>query len=114
MIQRFERQRLLHRAVKHNGVLYLAGMTAEDRSVAMKGQTEQILDKAATLLAEHDSDKTKILAATIFITDMAQKEALNEAWIAWFDASDLPTRAVLGVAELGPGALVEIVLTAAC
>lgn len=44
---------------------------------------------------------------------MSQKSAMNEAWIAWIDSGNPPTRACVAV-ELGsPKTLVEIVVTAA-
>jgi enamine deaminase RidA (YjgF/YER057c/UK114 family) len=113
MIARHGQTTILHRVVEHQGVIYLAGITADDRATGMGGQTTQILDKAETLLRAHGSDRTKILTATIYITEMAQKDAMNAAWTAWFGPSDLPARATIGVAELGPGALIEIVITAA-
>ena len=113
MIQRHGPTPIMHRVVEHGGVLYVGGLVADDRSVAMKGQTEQILVKIGKILAEYGSDKSKILTATLYITDMSQKDGMNEAWLAGFDAADLPARATIGVADLGPNTLIEIVFTAA-
>jgi enamine deaminase RidA (YjgF/YER057c/UK114 family) len=113
MIKRYGKMAIMHQVVEHEGVLYLAGVVAEDASAGMQGQTEQILTKIDRILAEHGSGKHKILSATAYITDMAQKPAMNEAWTAWFDPDHLPTRATIGVAELGPNLLIEIVVVAA-
>lgn len=113
MIARHHRTPIMHRVVEHNGLLYLGGMVAEDKSLPMKGQTAQALARIGQLLEQHGSDRSKVLTATIFVTDLKQKDAMNEAWTAFFGAEDLPTRATVGVAELGPGTLVEIVVTAA-
>ncbi len=113
MIKRHGKTPIMHRVVEHQGVLYVGGITADDRSVAMKGQTEQILSKIGKILEQYGSSKADVLAATLYITDMAQKDAMNEAWTAWFGAADLPTRATIGVADLGPNTLIEIVVTAA-
>ncbi|MEX0760712.1 MAG: Rid family hydrolase [Tistlia sp.] len=43
---------------------------------------------------------------------MAQKPGMNEAWTSWIPADALPTRATLGVADLGEGVLIEVVITA--
>lgn len=112
MIERHHRTPIMHRVVAHGGVLYLGGMVAEDKSLPMKGQTAQALSRIGALLQQHGSDKSKVLAATIFVIDLKQKDAMNEAWVEFF-GDDLPTRATVGVAELGPGTLVEIVVTAA-
>lgn len=113
MIARHRQTPIMHRVVEHNGLLYLGGMVAEDKSLPMKGQTAQALARIGQLLEQHGSDRTKVLTATIFVIDLKQKDAMNEAWTEFFGAKDLPTRATVGVAELGPGTLVEIVVTAA-
>ena len=113
MIERHLRTPIMHRVVAHGGVLYFGGIVAEDRSASMKGQTEQILARIGALLEETGSDKGKVLAATIYITDMALKDEMNEAWTAWFEPAHLPSRATIGVAELGPKVLIEVVITAA-
>ncbi len=111
MTERHGRTPIMHRVVEHNGVLYVGGMVADDRSADMKGQVTQILAKLEGLLAPLGSGKDKVLAATLYVTDLAQKTGLNEAWTAFFGDA-LPTRATIGVADLGPDILVEIVFTA--
>ena len=113
MIERHLRTPIMHRIVEQNGVLYFGGIVAEDRAAPMKGQTEQILDRIGGLLTDIGSDKTKVLSATIFLTDMALKDAMNEAWTAWFAPEHMPSRATVGVAELGPKVLIEVVIIAA-
>jgi enamine deaminase RidA (YjgF/YER057c/UK114 family) len=103
----------LSKAVEHNGTVYVAGTTADDKSVGMKQQTEQVLARIDGLLAKSGTDKSKLLSATVYISDMKQKAAMNDAWLAWIDPKNPPTRACVAV-ELGtPETLVEIVVTAA-
>jgi enamine deaminase RidA (YjgF/YER057c/UK114 family) len=103
----------LSKVVEHNGTVYVAGTTAEDKSVGMKQQTEQVLARIDGLLAKGGTNKSKLLAATVYISDMAQKAAMNEAWLAWIDHENPPTRACVAV-ELGSKeTLVEIAVTAA-
>ena len=99
-IERHEISGHLSKVVEHNGTVYVAGTTAEDKSVGMKQQTEQVLAKIDGLLAECGTNKSKLLAATVYISDMAQKAAMNEAWLAWIDRKNPPTRACVAV-ELG-------------
>lgn len=113
MIQRHARTPIMHRVVENAGTLYFGGVVAEDRSASMKGQTEQVLARLDTLLSEAGSDRSKVLSATIFITDMGLKDEMNEAWTAWFAPEHLPSRATIGVADLGPKALIEVVIIAA-
>jgi enamine deaminase RidA (YjgF/YER057c/UK114 family) len=112
MTARHQQTPIMHRVVEHNGVLYFGGVVADDFSLPMKGQTEQICAKLDKLLAELGSSREKLLSATLFITDMSQKSGMNEAWTAWIPAAALPARATLGVADLGQGVLIEVVITA--
>ena len=78
----------------------------------MKDQTAQILAKIDSVLAGIGSDKTRILSAVVYLADMDQKDAMNEAWMAWMDKDHPPARAAVGV-TLTPGTLVEIMVQAA-
>jgi enamine deaminase RidA (YjgF/YER057c/UK114 family) len=112
-ITRHDLNEQMSKVVEHNGVVYVAGQTANDNSVGMKEQTEQVLAKIDGFLAKAGTDKSKLLAATVYIADMSQKPAMNEAWNAWVDQQNPPTRACVAV-ELGsPQTLVEIVVSAA-
>ena len=68
--------------------------------------------KIDKLLAEVGSSKEKLVTAMLYITDFDQKEGMNEAWLEWLPAEHLPTRATIGVAELGKDVLIEIVVSA--
>jgi enamine deaminase RidA (YjgF/YER057c/UK114 family) len=103
----------LSRVVVHNGVAYLAGLTADNREASMKAQTEEILNKIDALLQVAGTSKSRLLTATIYVSDMKQKAAMDEAWIAWVDPQNTPARATVR-ADLGtPQTLVEIVVSAA-
>src|SRR3979409_2522488 len=112
-IERHDLSGHLSKVVEHNGTVYIAGTTAEDKSAGMKQQTEEVLAKIDGLLGKSGTSKSKLLSATVYISDMGQKAAMNEAWLAWIDRKNPPTRACVAV-ELGsPTTLVEIVVTAA-
>jgi enamine deaminase RidA (YjgF/YER057c/UK114 family) len=112
-IQRFNSDKRLSRAVTHGNTVYLSGLTADDRSKDMRGQTAEILAKIDALLKTAGTDKSKLLTATIWITDMRAKPEMDEAWAAWADQQNLPARACVE-ARLGtPDTLVEIMVQAA-
>jgi hypothetical protein len=69
-------------------------------------------DLVFTVAVAPDSDKSKVLAATIYLADVAQKTAFNRAWDEWVDPDHPPMRACIGVA-IEPPHLVEVVITAA-
>lgn len=99
-------------ATEFNGVVYTAGQVAENLNAGMKAQTEDVLRQIDALLAKCGSDKSRILSATVYVTDMALKPEMDEAWMAWVDQSRPPARATVE-ARLGANVLVEIMITAA-
>lgn len=104
---------ILHEVVEHNGTLYLAGTVTEDKSLDMTGQAKSVFGQIDALLKAHGSSKDKLLTALIFVTDMKQKPAMNKVWLEWLSPAHLPTRATIGVSDLEPGILIEVVVTAA-
>jgi enamine deaminase RidA (YjgF/YER057c/UK114 family) len=103
----------LSRVVTHNGTAYLAGLTADDRQAPMKSQTAQVLKKIDGLLEAAGTNKSRLLTATVYISDMSLKAQMDEAWTAWIDPANTPARACVQ-AQLGsPETLVEIMVVAA-
>ncbi|HEU4341092.1 MAG TPA: RidA family protein [Candidatus Binatia bacterium] len=99
------------RAVVHGNLVFLSGLVADDKSLPMKGQTEQVLRKIDAVLSAAGTDKSRILSATVYLADIDRKEEMNDAWMAWVDRKNLPARAAVGV-DLTPGTLVEIMVCA--
>jgi enamine deaminase RidA (YjgF/YER057c/UK114 family) len=99
------------KAVIHGDTIYMSGIVADDKTVGMKQQTEQVLAKIDAVLAEAGSDKTKIVSSVVYMSDMDLKDEMNEAWMAWMDPTCPPARAGVGVV-LTPGTLVEIMCIA--
>jgi enamine deaminase RidA (YjgF/YER057c/UK114 family) len=99
------------RAVAHDGLVY-AVATARTKSPSLYEQTRDALSAIDRTLAEAGSDKSRILRATVYITDMVQKPEMNRAWDEWVDTANAPQRACIGVALEGDD-LVEILVIAA-
>lgn len=114
MIQRFEPGKRMSRVVTHNGVAYLAGLTADDLSQDVAGQTRQVLAKGEAKLASAKTDKSRLLTATIWLRDITDFEAMNAVWESWIDPANSPARATVECRLADPDILVEIIFTAAC
>lgn len=99
-------------AVVHGNTVYLAGQVSGD-SDTMKGQTEQVLKKIDGLLASAGSSKSKLLSATIYITDMRLFNDMNAVWDAWVDPQNTPARATVQAQLANPKFQVEISVVAA-
>lgn len=112
-IQRHESSKILSQAVVHGDTVYLAGIVPDDLSKGVKAQTEEVLRKIDALLAKCGTSKSKILTATIWVTDIRNRAEMNEAWTAWADAQNLPARACVEAKLADPRCLVEIMVVAA-
>ena len=99
------------RAVVHGDYVWLSGIVAGDKMAGVKEQTADVLARIDGFLAKAGSDKTKIVNAIIYIADMNDKDAMNEAWIDWMGDANPPARACVGV-ELTPNTKVEIMCQA--
>lgn len=112
MVQRYIQTPIMHRVVEHNGIVHVGGTTCDDESLDMAGQTREILAKLDRYLAEAGTDKSKLLTAGIFVTDLGKKPEMDAAWKEWLAPESLPTRATVGVADLGGNTMIEIVVSA--
>jgi enamine deaminase RidA (YjgF/YER057c/UK114 family) len=83
----------MSQAVIHNKTVYLAGQVAHGATVAI--QTREILASIDALLAEAKTDKSRLLAATIWLTDMATFAEMNGVWQSWVVPGETPARATV-------------------
>jgi enamine deaminase RidA (YjgF/YER057c/UK114 family) len=101
-------------AVVHGGKVYLAGFVADKAAgKSVKEQTADILSQIEATLAKAGTDKTKVLKANIWLTDIATFSQMNEAWDAWVVAGQTPARATVESKLAAPGLDVEIMIEAA-
>lgn len=112
-IRRVNVEKRLSDMAVYNGVAYLAGQVPDDATLDMAGQTRQVLATIDRLLAEAGTDKTKILMAQIFVANMKEFDAMNQAWDEWVAAGNSPPRATVEARLANPDYKVEIVVTAA-
>ncbi len=103
----------MSRLVVRGDTVYLCGLTANDPSADIKGQTKQVLDKIDHYLAEAGTDKSRLLQANLWIKDMALFADMNSVWNAWVDPQNPPARACVQANLARPGLLIEIMVTAA-
>jgi enamine deaminase RidA (YjgF/YER057c/UK114 family) len=111
-ITRHEPSRILSKAVEANGLVFTAGVVADDLTQDVRGQTAEILAEIDRLLALAGTDKTKVLSATIWVSDIRTRDAMNEAWNAWTGGTNLPGRACIEAKLANPRAVVEIAVVA--
>ncbi|NRF13430.1 RidA family protein [Vibrio coralliilyticus] len=96
-----------------NGIAHFVEVAEGDTSADMQGQVQQIFAQAEKMLSSVDSDKSRILSVTIYVTDFAYFDALNQEWDNWFPLGTAPSRACVKVELANPDLLVEMAFVAA-
>jgi len=113
-IQRFETGPRMSQAVVHGDTVYLAGQVAQKAAgKSVTDQTRDILETIDKLLAGAGSDKSKLLSAQIFLTDIATFNEMNKVWEAWVSPGNTPARATVEAKLAAPQYTVEIMVVAA-
>ena len=93
-IRRIDVGARMSQAVVHNNTVYTAGQVAMGApGGTIAEQTADILSRIDDLLAEAGSDKSKLISATIWLTDMRDFAEMNSVWDAWVSPGNTPGRA---------------------
>ena len=104
----------MSKAVVHGNTVYLAGIVADNpKGKSVKEQTQDILRQIEGFLGKAGTDKSKLLSANIWITDMAEFAEMNAAWDAWVASGNTPARATVQARLASPDYKVEIMVVAA-
>lgn len=113
-IQRFETGPRMSQAVVHGNTVYLAGQVAQRAGgKSVTEQTRDILETIDKLLAVAGTDKSKLLSAQIYLTDIATFGEMNKVWEAWVIPGRTPARATVEAKLAAPEYTVEIMVIAA-
>jgi enamine deaminase RidA (YjgF/YER057c/UK114 family) len=113
-IQRFEVGPRMSQCVVHGDTVYTAGQVAQGaRGASVAEQTRDILATIDRLLAQAGTNKSKLLTANIWLTDIATFDQMNQVWDAWVTPGNPPARACVESKLAHPDYKVEIMVTAA-
>ena len=100
--------------VVHGDTMYLAGQVANKAAGgSVTEQTRDILGIIDGLLAQAGSDKTHLLSATIYLTDISTFAEMNAVWDGWVAPGHTPARATVEAKLAAPKYTVEIACIAA-
>lgn len=104
-------------AVKANGLVYTSGQIALDPATgnlvegSFEEQVHRVFRNLEAVLKEAGSGFDRVLKATVFLTDLANFQALNMIYAEYF-GDHKPSRTTVGVSQLPKGGAVEIDLVA--
>ena len=113
-IKRLQPGSRMSQAVVHGETVYLAGQVAQNApGASVAEQTRDILGRIDGLLKEAGTDKTKLLSANIWLTDIATFAEMNAVWDGWLAPGCAPARATVEAKLAAPQFKVEIAVVAA-
>jgi enamine deaminase RidA (YjgF/YER057c/UK114 family) len=113
-IQRFDTGPRMSQVVIHGDTIFLAGIVASNAGgQSVTRQTQDVLSIIDGHLKKAGSDKSKLLTATIYLTDMKTFAEMNAVWDGWVSAGNTPARATVEARLASPQYNVEIMVTAA-
>jgi reactive intermediate/imine deaminase len=101
-------------AVRCDGWLWCSGQIPLDPATGqlvpgdITAQTDRVLRNLRAVLQASGCDVADVVKCTVFLADLADFAAMNEAYAAVFGTTAPPARATVQVAALPKGARVEI------
>jgi enamine deaminase RidA (YjgF/YER057c/UK114 family) len=116
MIERIEAGPRMSQAVVYPAggrMVVLAGQVPNDTSLDVGGQTADVLAKVDALLAAAGADKTMLVSAYIWLSDIATFDEMNAVWDKWVVPGQAPARACVEARLARPDIKVEIQVIAA-
>jgi enamine deaminase RidA (YjgF/YER057c/UK114 family) len=113
-IQRIDSSTRLSKVVRFNGVLYLSGITAADRSQDIKGQTAQVLAAIDHYLTTCGASRNSLLEVQVILRHIDRDfAAFNAVWCDWLPEGHAPARATWAADLAADDVLVELIAKAA-
>ncbi len=99
-------------AIVHGGMVYCSGQIplTQDGQLAgdtIQEQTEQVLQNLQHLLKAAGTDLHHVVKNTVFLTDLANFQAMNEVYSKYFQ-DHLPARTTVQISHLPKDVLIEI------
>jgi enamine deaminase RidA (YjgF/YER057c/UK114 family) len=111
-IHRVERTHRMSQMVIAGGLAFVAGQVTNTPYATIENQTLFILKKIADLLKSAGIEKSAIVSANIWLTDVSHFDAFNRVWDEWVAPEHAPARACVQAQLMMPGLDVEVSVVA--
>jgi enamine deaminase RidA (YjgF/YER057c/UK114 family) len=99
--------------VVDGGIVYLAGQVSiPEAGDSVAAQTTDILARIEAYLVESGSDKSQLLTATIWLSDVSTFAEVNAVWDKWVPEGTAPARACVETRFPMAHVKVEVMVTA--
>ena len=114
MAKRIEVGKRMSQVVIHGDAVYLSGQVALDKpGASVTEQTKNILERIDRNLLRAGTGKSKLLSATIWLSDIKKFDEMNQVWDSWVATNNAPARACVEAKLASPKFNVEIQVVAA-
>jgi enamine deaminase RidA (YjgF/YER057c/UK114 family) len=111
-IIRLEPGKVLSGAVRAGRFVFVSGTVPDNLSADVSAQTKEVLAKIDALLKKAGSHKSLVVSASIWLTDIRNRDAMNIEWLKWMDPNNPPARATVEAKLADARMLVEIACVA--
>lgn len=104
-------------AIKERGYVYTSGQIALDPATGtlvegdFDAQVHRVFKNLEAVLRAGGSDFSRVIKATVYLTDLANFQAMNTIYAQYF-GDHKPARTTVGVSQLPKGSSLEIDLIA--
>ncbi|WP_299938220.1 RidA family protein [uncultured Nitratireductor sp.] len=98
--------------VVHDNTVYLAGQVSQLVEGDITAQSEDVFAKIDALLEEAGCSRDSIISAQIWLADMDDYAAMNEAWDKWLDGRAKPVRVCVEARMAKPHYKIEVLAIA--
>lgn len=103
----------LSRAVIHQGVVHLSGLLPNRADVSVREQTLEVLEKLDAVMALANTDRSRLISATVYLSCLSGVAEMNAAWEAWLVPHRAPARSCVQAIPGSADYAVEIAAIAA-
>jgi len=104
---------ILSPGIQYGTLLFVSGQGAQDPAThkvvpgPFQNQARQCLENVKAVLVAANSSLDRVLKCTVFLTDIANYQAMNQIYHTYFP-TDPPSRSTIAVRDLPGGSLIEI------
>lgn len=100
-------------AVVHGGIVYISGQVDLSAARTTREQTRNVLALIDQMLAEAGTDKSRLLRAFVFLSNIGDLQEMNKEWESWVVPGSTPARTVAECHLSSPAFLVQVSAEAA-
>lgn len=88
--------------------LFLSGSEPQGRAPSHAVQARAVLERLSAMLDDIGSSRDDLLAATIWIADIRERDAVLAQWDAWIDSRSPPALSLVGNSLAAPDKVIEV------